>query len=176
MRRTFSQRNKTTESRWSSRNGTIARTTSKNGTRQSDSRWKKVIRPSRLSQNIRFPLSFWFLSVIVLFCTDVQILQCLASQAIQLSQFDCQNVLQRCIFSCHCIFCDAHRKITRPRRGFCSCKMSILIFAMVHFLYCQKKYVLQCKNCNALAVQATSWSCIFALELLHDVAAHLQRM
>ena len=41
----------------------------------------------RSAQNIRFHPTFFFFDVIVLFCTNVQILQCLASQAAYFLQF-----------------------------------------------------------------------------------------
>ena len=77
------------------------------------------------------------LRVTVIFCNDVQILQCLASQAINLIfTVPCLNYTSHgktssssvlfCV-SLH-FFCTAHRKIRRPGGGLCHCKGSVLIF------------------------------------------------
>ena len=102
---------------------------------------------SRIPRTSDFPYhSFCKKSVIDFFCTDVQILQCVASQTIHFfqkksknSDFDCQNVLQQCIFQCHCSFfvlrtakSDMSLPLYDKHSYFCNAWNLCIIIAFVH--------------------------------------------
>ena len=89
-------------------------------------------------------------------CTDVQILQCLASQAanfcnsrffLRKKDFDGQNVLLQCIFRVIGFFCNAHCEFRRPERCLCHRK---------------NKHSYLCNASNLCIVSAfLQWKCKF---------------